>query len=376
MDILVVNWRDMGHPQAGGAEQYLHEQALVWVAGGHRVTWICGRGIGQQREETVSGITYLRGGGTYSVYPLAWWRYLRLKHRPDVIIDSENGIPFFMKLISRAPVVLVIHHVHTHVWRQECSPLVALLGRWLEGWLMPRVYRNCQIVTVSESSAEMIRALFSRRNAKNVSPSAVENSPRLSIIYNAVNSELYPGDKSETPELLFVGRLKRYKSIDTLLHVMSRLKDTACRLNIVGQGDDEPRLKALARELNLENVTFLGYVTADEKRRLLQRAWIFMNPSSMEGWGVTNIEANACGTPVLGADVFGIRDSVQEGKSGWLVPHGNVDAFESRVRAVLDDPESLQPISKSCLEWAENFSWKASAQAFMRLLQAGPASGG
>lgn len=356
MNIVIFNWRDVTHPQGGGAEIYLHEQARLWVEQGHRVAWICGASPGRPARDVCDGIEIFRRGGTYGVYLCAWWQYLRLGWKPDVIVDTENGIPFFTPLYARVPVVLLIFHIHTDVWKKEFSGLAARVGNWLESWLMPRVYARNRIVTISKSSEKMVRELFPRNE--------------IGLIYSAVDTAYCPGVKAERPELLYVGRLKRYKCVDVLLRAMDGLWETDCVLNVVGQGDDEARLRSLCADLNMEDrVNFMGYVSEERKQELLQRAWLFVNPSSMEGWGITNIEANACGTPVLGADVPGIQDSVEEGKSGWLIACGDDRAWTERLQQFLEHPEALEALRDSSIQWAQQFSWAVSAQKFLDILQ-------
>jgi len=355
MRIAIFNWRCFRHPQAGGSELYLQEQAGRWVQQGHTVLWFTSRPAGTLREEDHDGIRFVRAGGTYTVYWRAALNYLR-KARPDVIIDVENGIPFFTPVYARVPVVLLIHHVHTDVWAKEASRLNAKIGSWLERKLMPLVYRRAPIVTVSQSSAAMIDRLFGTHGP-------------ISIVHNGFSERLTPGLKSEHPELVYLGRLRRYKSIDVLLRAMRRLDDLSPVLHLAGQGEDEPRLKALAASLGLTKVVFQGYVDEVGKMQLLQRAWVAVNPSSMEGWGVTNIEANACGTPVVGSDVPGIRDSISPGRSGVLVPYGDDKALAGAIRELIENKELRNEMGRTAREWAERFSWDASADAFMGILE-------
>jgi len=355
--IVISNWRCFRHPQAGGSELYLHKQAAVWAENGHEIVWITSRPGGAPRFEEKDGIRFIRRGGAYTVYLAAVIEFLHRARSADVVIDVENGIPFFSPLFVRCPVVLLIHHVHTDVWSREAGWLMAKVGNWLEQTAMPWVYRNCQIVTVSNSSAEMIRNLFQNRERG------------IEIVHNGVSEDLCPGRKAERPEIVYLGRLKRYKSIDVLIEAVASLSDLSPVLHLAGQGDDEPRLKALADSLGMNNVVFHGFVSDEEKRELLQRAWVAVNPSSMEGWGVTNIEANACGTPVIGADVPGIRDSICDGKSGMLVPYGDVAALTRSLRAVMECPDDCVSLSLSAREWAQRFSWGASAEAFIGVLK-------
>ena len=355
MRIAIFNWRCFRHPQAGGSELYLHEQALIWAAQGHDVVWFTSRPRQTRREEVRDGIRFIRAGGTFSVYFLAAINYFRFG-KVDVVIDVENGIPFFTPLYIRVPIVLLIHHIHTDVWQREASGLMARVGAFLEGKAMPVCYRKVPIVTVSESSAKMIRELFGRHGP-------------IDIIYNAISADLQPGRKSETPEIIYLGRLRRYKSIDVLLRAVSQLDDLAPVIHLVGQGEDESRLRELAELLGLKNIFFHGYVAVDEKMRLLQRSWVAVNPSSMEGWGITNVEANACGTLVVGSDVPGIRDSVSVGQSGELVPYGDVDELAKSLRDFLEDDTRREEMNRTARQWAEQFSWEVSASAFMDILR-------
>ena len=258
-----------------------------------------------------------------------------------------------MPLITRIPVLLLIYHIHTDVWHRECSRLLAALGSWLEQVVMPKVYAKHTISTISESSEVMVRELF-------------PTNP-IHICHCAVDSHCHVGERSEQPELFFIGRLKKYKSVDVLLHVMHRLKGVDCTLNIAGQGDDEPRLRQLCEELELNSVNFIGFISDEKKIEIMQRAWLFLNPSRMEGWGLTNVEANACGVPVLGADVPGTRDSVKDGESGWLLPHGEIDAWSAKVEELITHPEKLDARSASCLAWAEQFSWEGAARKYIKI---------
>lgn len=355
MRIAVFNWRCFRHAQAGGSELYLHKQAALWVQQGHEVVWITSRPAGTARRETFEGIQFVRMGGTFSIYGWAPLQYFRHARDADVLIDVENGIPFFTPFFSRRPKVLLIHHIHTDVWDREAGRLTARIGKWLEGWLMPRVYRKTPIVTVSESSSSMIDELFG------------EHAP-IQIVYNAISQDLVPGTRAEEPEVIYLGRVRRYKSIDVLLRALSLLEREPA-LHIVGQGEDEPRLKALAQELGLEKVEFHGFVEDHEKRALLQRSWIAVNPSSMEGWGITNIEANACGVPVLGSDVPGIRDSIAAGVSGELFPYGDAAALAARLDAWIGHPALLEELSVSARGWAARFSWEASADTLCGILK-------
>jgi len=354
MHIAILNWKDIRHPQAGGAELYAHRQALIWRQRGHSVSWICARASGQKASDEIDGIQIHRVGGRFSVYLRMFAAFPRLTN-VDVVIDVENGIPFFSPLFTRCPKVLVIHHVHREVWHKELPWLPAVIGRFLELKIMPWLYRGVPIVTVSESS---------REDVANIMPTNY-----ISIVHNGVGDRLNPGTPSERPEIVYLGRLKKYKSVEVLLRAMVELKDEDLTLNIIGTGDDEESLRRLCEEFGLNSVKFHGFVTEDEKLNLLQRAWLAVNPSMVEGWSVTNIEANACGLPVIGSNVPGIRDSIVDDETGLLFEYGNVSELAAKIRGLVNNTSERERLGRNAYMWAKQFSWEASAESLLHILE-------
>ena len=88
---------------------------------------------------------------------------------------------------------------------------------------------------------------------------------------------------------------------------------------------------------------------------------MLVNPSMMEGWGIVAIEANACGTPVIASDVPGLRDSVKNPHSGFLVPYGDVDAFAGKMLLLIRDRELRANMNIDARKWAEQFDWNVSS---------------
>lgn len=354
MKIGIFNWRDLKHPQGGGAELYLHEQAKHWAKNGHEVVWFSSAVSGAPSFEIIDSIKFIRRGGKASVYLFAPRYYRKFMKDCDCIIDAENGIPFFTPLFSKKKKILLIHHIHKDVWFKEMKFPLAHLGYFLEMNLMPRIYKKFPIVTVSPSSQKEIRKLFPKN--------------KIDLVYNAISSSYKPSTKSKNPEIVFVGRLRKYKSIDVLLRAVALL-DKNVTVNIIGRGDDEARLKKISKELRLSNVVFHGFVSDEKKIKLIQRAWLAVNPSFVEGWSITNIEANACGTPVIGSDVQGIRDSIVEGKTGFLFQYGNEKELSEKINRLLENKKELQKMSKESIAWASRFSWEKSADAFLEIMK-------
>jgi glycosyltransferase involved in cell wall biosynthesis len=357
--ILVFNWRDTKHIYAGGAEVYIHEMAKKWAHAGHKVTLFSGNDGLSPREETVDGVEVIRRGGFYMVYLWAFIYYMfRFRNRYDVIIDCQNGIPFFTPLYVKEPVFCVMHHVHQEIFRKYLSRPLAFVARFLEKTLMPMVYRHTRFVTVSPSTKSQMEELGLL-------------GAGIDIVHNGVDLKKFkPGTKDANPVVLYLGRLKAYKSVDVLIKAFKKIKDGIpnAKLVIAGFGEEEQPLKLLADSLDVKDVTFRGRVSESEKVRLMQRAWVFVNPSFIEGWGITTIEANACATPVVAANVPGLCDSVQNPHTGFLVEHGNVELFAERIMALIEDQEMRETFSRHAYEWAKNFSWDKTSSHFLSVL--------
>lgn len=359
--ILICNWRDVTHPWAGGAEQYMHEIGRRWVQAGCEVGWLSERYRTGKRVEVIDGIRFHRVGGRFTLYPLAAMAYVfRLRKRYDAIVDCENGIPFFTPLYARKPVTLVIFHVHSDVFRRELRPWLRWFALWLESWLMPRVYASQPVVTISASTqAELERRGYDRSRITKVVPGVDPPAVR----------PLAP--RSEVPLIVHLGRLKAYKSVDVLLRAMPKVlaQHPTARLAIVGQGPDRPRLERMSWSLGLaRSVRFYGYLERTLRDRLLAQAWLAVCPSAFEGYGLVCVEANARSVPVIAANVPGLRDSVSDGVTGVLVPHGDAGRLAEEMSSLIDDPARREAMGRAGRRWAAAHDWQQSAERFLEVV--------
>jgi glycosyltransferase involved in cell wall biosynthesis len=358
MNILVLNWRDMKHPEAGGAEVHFQELFKRLVRKGHGVTLLTTRFRGSAREDRQDDIRVLRWGHTYTFNweaPLLLRRLLR-DQRFDCIVDDVNKIPFFTpRWFPRLPVCAFFHHLFGRTVFDLAPYPLALYVHLLErrsAW----GYRNVPCCTVSNSTkADLVAHGF--------------HDDRITIIENSVDTDRYtppiPPDIKDDTTMVFAGRLKRYKNVALAIAAVADLLSTypSIRLVVAGAGDDEDYLRSRARDLNVsDRVEFVGFVSEEEKIRLMQRATVFVNPSHKEGWGITNIEANACGTAVVANDAPGLRDSVLHGKTGLLYKENDRDDLVRCIDSLLGSPEKRQALEVGAREWALSFSWDSSAQ--------------
>jgi glycosyltransferase involved in cell wall biosynthesis len=199
---------------------------------------------------------------------------------------------------------------------------------------------------------------------------------RIEVIHPGVDARYYTSDprtpRAPRPTFLYLGRLKRYKGVEYALRAVAaaRLASPGITLDICGQGDDRARLEGLVDTLGLrDGVRFLGFVPEEEKLMLLRRAWAVVFPSPKEGWGISNVEAAACGTPALASDSPGLRESVHHGVTGYLVPHGDWRVLADRMVALATGPALVERLGRGARVFAEGLSWDAAAQATLAQLQ-------
>jgi glycosyltransferase involved in cell wall biosynthesis len=361
--ILVVNWLDRENPQSGGAEEHLHAIFGRLAGRGHRVTALVSGWGGCTPRAELDGIEVHRTGRRYT-FSLAAPGYYRRHLRDqgfDVVVEDLNKVPLFTPYWVRAPVVLLAHHLFgTTAFQASAFPVAA--ATWLLERPVPWVFGHHPIVAVSESTRDDLVARGLRGDL-------------IEVIPNGIELDRYTPDasvKAERPTLLVLGRLKKYKRVDLVLRAVARLAEGGLdvRLRVGGTGDQAEALEALAKRLGIgDHVTFAGFVSEERKLELLRSAWVHVLTSSKEGWGITNLEAAACGTPTVASDAPGLRESVLHGETGFLVPHGDVEELAAALRRLLEDADLRSRMSVAARSFAARFSWEASAEAFERLLR-------
>jgi glycosyltransferase involved in cell wall biosynthesis len=160
----------------------------------------------------------------------------------------------------------------------------------------------------------------------------------------------------------YLGRLKKYKGVDLVIRAFAQMQCAGATLEIAGSGDHRPELERLATSLDLGGrVRFLGRISEEEKVALLRRAWGLAFASPKEGWGITNLEAAACGTPVVASNSPGIRESVRDGETGFLVPHGDTAAMARALERLAGSPELVASLGENGRRFAESFTWERAA---------------
>jgi glycosyltransferase involved in cell wall biosynthesis len=341
----------------GGAEVHLHEILRRRAAAGDEVTWLACSYPGAPAEEAAAdGIRYRRRGSwRLANYVLPGLLRDELsRRRYDVVVEDINKIPFYAPLHTGLPVLAVVPHLFGTTIYRETN---ALMATYVLLWELPIpwIYRRAEFMVISRSTAFDLE----RRGI---------DAARIHVVECGMDHARYarsdPPPRSSHPTLVHLGRLRRYKSVDVVLRAMTVIRKTfpQAELNIVGDGPDRARLQGLARRLGLdEAVHFLGFLPREEIVDLLYRTHLFLNPSPKEGWGLTVIEANECGVPVVASRRPGLIDSVRDGETGYLAAYGDSEDFARKALLLLTDPPQWRAFSENAVRWAHGFSWERAA---------------
>ncbi|MFC5904265.1 glycosyltransferase family 4 protein, partial [Streptomyces zhihengii] len=338
--IVFLAHRDLGNRSAGGSELLVDQLATGLTAAGHEVTLLCGGPAAHRPYRVVSA------GSEFGHFLAARSAFARQVGACDLLVEVCNGMPYLAPLWHRGPTLCLVNHVHTDLWGMRFPAPVARFGRRLEHWALSGAHRGNLLVAVSPSTAAELHAL-------GVPPD------RVRVVHNGVDEPPMRTPRSATPLFTALGRLVDYKRVDMLLRLWERVRPvTGGRLVVVGDGPERARLERLAGP----GVVFTGRVSEEEKHRLLCESWLLLHPASVEGWGLVITEAAARGTPAIGFDVPGLRDSVADGVTGVLA-RGESSFAAAWCTLALDDARR-EEMGKAAAERAAAYRWSATVAGF------------
>lgn len=367
--VLLLCWRDTGHPQGGGSETYLQRIGAQLAGAGVAVTLRTARYPGSARHEVVDGVRISRAGGPYTVYiwamlamALAKLRIGTLRHvKPDVVVDTQNGLPFLARLIYGRRAVVLVHHCHRQQW-PVAGPVLSRVGWFVESTLSPRLHRGNQYVTVSLPSARDLVTLG-------------VDGERIAVVRNGLDeapTQTLSGPRSAAPRVVVLSRLVPHKQIEDALDAIADLRSRipGLHLDVVGGGWWRERLVEHVQQRGIADaVTFHGHVDDVTKHHVLQSSWVQVLPSRKEGWGLAVVEAGQHGVPTIGyRSSGGLSDSIIDGVTGVLVD----DRAElvDRLEQLLSDEVLREQLGAKAQVRSAEFSWRQSAEALRLVLDA------
>ena len=359
---VIIAWRDLWHPNCGGAEIYITKVAEKLRDCGYKVIFFTECYKGAKREEEINGIEYIRRGNAvtlHAYFPIYFKKHL--KNSCNVLIENFNAVPFRIPRIH-SNTLTVIHHIQSPEWETLLGKFLGrLVARYFTESLTKTYKDKGKIVTVSPSSKKDLVSLdFEEKN--------------INIIYNGIEVPIARSIEkpSDQINILSLGRVRPTKHIDEAIEMIkySLTKNIKnIHLDIVGTGDDEKRLQSLVKEYGLEQfVTFWGFVNEKKKIELLQKAHLHVQFSRKEGWGITVIEASASATPTICYRVPGLVDSVKD-NTGYFIDGSLKNTWEKAINDIRENNHNYQSKQEKGMEWARNFKWEAQMENFMRYLE-------
>lgn len=361
--VLYLSWRDLDNPEAGGAEVFTERTSQVMADRGHEVTLFTARFPGAQAEVCRGGVRLLRGGGRFTCYLRGLAHLHRNRGRYDVVVDVQNGVPFWSPLVARVPVVNITHHLHRDQWDSVFGSTLGRIGWFLESRVAPWVYRNSRYVAVSEATRQEMADI-------GVDPE------RVTVIYSGNDQpadlqrfDLVP--RTPHPSIAVLGRLVPHKHIETAIDIVADLAThhPDIRLEVVGTGYWHDELVAhTARRGVSERVTFHGFVDEVTKHTILARSWLMLMPSRKEGWGLTIVEAGLHGTPTVAfSQAGGPRESIRHAETG-LLAEDDAD-MRAHVEALLSDGDLRAKYGDNARRYAASFDWTTAGTQLGQLLE-------
>jgi glycosyltransferase involved in cell wall biosynthesis len=368
MRIVWLSWKDLSHPEGGGAEVVTHEILRRAAAEGHEVVLLTSRPAGAAAEETRSGYRIVRAGNRWSVYVRAWRVFAaRFARWAELVVEECNTVPFFSRFYARQERRMFFHQLCREVWFYQLPPPFSLVGYLLEP-LYLRALSAERVVTVSESTrADLLRAGFSRE--------------RVGIISEGITltpvADPAAVAKFDVPTVLCLGSLRAMKRTLHVIEAFERAKAhvPALRLIVAGGGSG-PYAKRVRRAM-LESryareIEYRGAVDDAAKLELMQRAHVLAVASVKEGWGLVVTEANSQGTPAAAYDVDGLRDSVRHGETGLLASPPTPSQLAARIVEMLSAPESYERMRREAWAWSRTITFDRAYDDWKRLCLSPP----
>jgi glycosyltransferase involved in cell wall biosynthesis len=365
---LLLNWRDISNPLAGGAETHMHEFAKRWVSSGHSVTLLSSKFRGSPGKEVIDGVDVLRLGNEYSTY-LEAMRFLardRYKRTYDVVYEAINTVPYLSPLVAAVPVVAQIFSMDNKIAllrEANLARLPIVMVAFSVSRLIPTVYHDAWVITNTDSSRlKLIQSGFRGEKVFGVPPGISEE-------FRTDIAKLSNPDRPNS-NVVYLGRLKKYKDVQSVIASLVFLKQEIpnIKLLVIGKGDYEPQLKSQVSSTNLEgHVEFFGYVSEEQKASLLNTASLYVCTSADEGgWTISAIEAMAAGVPALVTPTQ--IDVIDHGKNGVLLDSPHPKAIASAISVALKDRARWTKMSENAKRFSASINWNDSSSIALEVL--------
>ncbi len=358
--IVFMNWRDTANPEGGGSEVFIEHIAQGLADSGYQVTLLCAAHDQAPADEVRDGVRIIRRGTKTTVYPRAWWQAFRRQlGQVDLFVDVQNGLPFFARLASAAPVIVLVHHVHREQWPVVYPGLPGRIGWWIESTLARRLLAGCQYVAVSQATRQELVRIGVR-------------AEHIAVVHNgAAPAPEVEARRSSGPQVCVLGRLVPHKQVEHAIDAVAELRREYpdLRLVVVGSGWWEEQLIHYVKDRGLTDVvTFEGHVDDQRKHEILAASWVLALPSLKEGWGLVVGEAAQHATPAIAyASAGGTTESIKGDRTG-LLASDHAD-FTTKLRWLIEDTELRERLGAATHREATSYTWEHATESFRHIIE-------
>ena len=364
----VVVMSDYFWPHIGGSEEWNRQVSLELARRGHRVTVLTYMMPSHTRDEVLEGLIYVKRMGPWTIRGIqpyfkrvliqgyGIFDYVRRKLGEIDVMQVSQTYPLLPAWVAKktlskrkkVPIVATWHDVYGIANSFRYRGWRGLIRGPLESFVLKLPYDA--VTAVSESTKRKL-------------VEAGLEEEEIRVVYNGVDLKLADrvySEKSVNPRVCYVGRLVSHKRVQDLIAAFSKVgsRYPEAELYIVGDGTERRRLEETARRLGVSRVIFTGFVSEKRKVEILKSSWVLVQPSILEGFGITLIEAMACRLPVIAADVGGPREVVDP-SCGFFYSPCDVNELVDRIEALLANAKLMENMGNSGRRKVEEkFTWQ------------------
>lgn len=363
MNIVWFSWKDLSHPQSGGAETVSGELMKNLTTHGHTVTLITARYKNSSKHDTVDGLNIIRVGNRFTVYIAAGIHYLRyLKNKTDITIDEMNTIPFASGLYARSTKrILLNYQLAREVWFYQMPFPLSLIGYLFEPIMLKIISRSYDVVlTESDSTRQDLRKF----GFKNI------HIFRVGMHLNPLSK--LPS-KHPSGKILSLGAVRPMKrTLDAVkAFEIARDKNSTLSLTLAGDISSVYAVKVLTyikQSRHCSAIDVLGRVSTEDKTVLMRNTDVILVTSIKEGWGLIVTEANSQGTPAITYDTDGLRDSVKNNITGYLSKSGDYEAMGKLINKLISDSTTYTSMRTKAWDYSKQFTFDNSYSDFSKAI--------
>lgn len=368
MRILFLEYRDPFNPYNGGGDIYLNKLARGLAKNGHKVTVISSEVNKKAEKLEIKNLKIFRMGNKFSMVLKIFIKYFtHLRGKFDLVIEEVIGgprIPFFAAFYMKEPLIGIIQQKHKKIFQQEFSFPIAMFFSLIERFLVLK-YRKNTIIVNSKRTMNDLEALGYYKDSMHV---VYPGIPKRYLKFKNIDLQ----DRKST--IICLSKFRRYKLIHNSIIAFKEVSNRFMDLKLIIAGrtnevdpDYEKEIRQLVVELNLEKrVQIKKDIKERDKIEFLRSSLALIQPSSIEGFGMVVIEANAFGTPVISSDI--VPAAINK-KNAIIFPYSDITSMTSAIIKLLTNKNLWKQLSKNSRKLANQFTWDNSIKKLIQIIE-------